>query len=130
MRNQRYTIARTQAMRLASWMIMLVLLLATPSTLLAQTPDNGTPAFPFDSPLPLPLVTPLPTPTETVTPTPTATLTPTPTPTQDLSDAVLQVSPLRVAPDDRPLDNTGALGWLVAALALVLAGAVLMAIKK
>ena len=115
-----------KAKQLARWMIVLALLLAAPSTLLAQAPDNGTPAFPFDSPL----VTPLPTPTETVTPTPTATLTPTPTPTQDLSSAVLQVSPLRVAPDDRPLDNTGALGWLVAALALVLAGAVLMAIKK
>jgi len=130
MPTQRRVAFGAKAKLLARWVIALALLLATPSTLLAQTPDNGTPAFPFDSPLPLPLITPLPTPTETVTPTPTTTLTPTPTPTQDLSSAVLQVSPLRVAPDDRPLDNTGALGWLVAALALVLAGAVLMAIKK
>lgn len=128
MRNQRYKLANSQAMLLASWMIVLVLLLATPATLLAQAPDNGTPAFPFDSPLATPLVTP--TPTETATATPTTTPTLMPTPTQDLSSAVLQVSPLRVAPDDRPINSTGAVLWLVAALTLVLAGAVLMTIKK
>lgn len=130
MPTQRHIAFGAKAKLLARWVIVLALLLTPSSTLLAQAPDNGTPTFPFDSPLLPPLVTPLPTPTETVTPTPTATLTPTPTPTQDLSSAVLQVSPLRVAPDDRPLNNTGALGWLIAALALVLAGAVVMAVRK
>lgn len=111
-------------------MIVLVLLLAAPTALLAQAPGNGTPIFPFDSPLNPPLSTPTATLTATLTATATPTLTPTPTPTQDLSSAVLQVSPLRVAPDDRPLNNTGALLWLVAALALVLAGAVVMTVRK
>lgn len=114
-------------------MIVLVLLLAAPNALLAQAPDNGTTIFPFDSLLNTPLPTPtatLTTAAPTLTPTLTPTPTPTPTPTQDLSSAVLQVSPLRVAPDDRPLNNTGALLWLVAALALVLAGAVVMTVRK
>lgn len=126
MRNQRHRVAGAKTTQLASWMIVVALLLATPATLLAQAPGNGTPIFPFDSPLP----TPLPTSTATITATPTATPTLTPTPTQDLSSAVLQVSPLRVAPDDRPINTTGALLWLVAALTLVLAGAVVMAVRR
>lgn len=114
------------SVKAACGVIVLVLLLATPTALLAQAPDNGMPILPFDSPL----STPLPAPTATLTATATPTLTPTPTPTQDLSSAVLQVSPLRVAPDDRPLNNTGALLWLVAALAFVLAGAVVMTVHK
>jgi hypothetical protein len=143
MSNQRHTVAGAKTTQLASWVAVVttvlttvLALLITPSTLLAQTPDNGTPAFPFDSPLATLIATP--TPTETVTATPTAapTLTPTatatllPTPTQDLSSAVLQVSPLRVAPNDLPISNTGALLWLAAALILVLAGAVVMAVRK
>ena len=123
MSNSRPTAASVKA---ACGLIVLVLLLAAPTALLAQAPGNGTPIFPFDSPLNPPLSTP----TATLTATATPTLTPTPTPTQDLSSAVLQVSPLRVAPDDRPLNNTGALLWLVAALALVLAGAVVMTVRK
>lgn len=144
MSNQRHIVAGAKATQLASWVAVvttvlttvLTLLLTTSSTLLAQAPDNGTPAFLFDSPLATLIVTP--TPTETVTATPTAapTLTPTatatllPTPTQDLSSAVLQISPLRVAPNDLPISNTGALLWLAAALTLVLAGAVIMAVRK
>ncbi|HHW88302.1 MAG TPA: hypothetical protein GX400_19115 [Chloroflexi bacterium] len=119
MHHPRHAVATIQA---ACGAIVLLLLLATSTALLAQAPDNGTPTLPFDSPL----TAPAPTATWTATATPTLT----PTPTQDLSSAVLQVSPLRVAPNDRPLNNTGAMLWLVAALALVFAGAVVMAIKK
>lgn len=111
---------------------MLVLLLAAPTVLLAQAPENGTPTAPFDSPLITPTVAATATDvaTATDTATATATLTPSPTPTQDLSSAVLQVSPLRIAPDDRPINNLGAMLWLVAALTLVLAGAVVMTVRK
>lgn len=127
MRNLRHTVARVKA---ACGVIVFVLLLTMPTVLLAQAPGNGTPTFPFDSPLATPSLTPQPTPAATVTATPTATPTLTPTPTQDLSSAVLQVSPLRVAPDDRPISNTGAILWLVAALTLAFAGAVIMVVKK
>lgn len=122
MHHPRHAVATIQA---ACGAIVLVLLLATSTALLAQAPDNGTPTLPFDSPL----MAPTPTATWTAIWTVTATPTLTPTPTQDLSSAVLQVSPLRVAPNDRPLNNTGAMLWLVAALALVFAGAVVMAVK-
>jgi hypothetical protein len=88
----------------------------------AQTPIIGTPAFPFDSPLATPLATP--------TPTPTSTVTPSPTPTVDLATAVLQVSPLRVTPEARPAGASSALLWIIAAVALVFAGAVVMAVAQ
>lgn len=125
--NHRYMLARILA---TCWVIVFGLLLTMPAALRAQAPDNGTPTFPFDSPLPTPPSTPTPTATATATSTATSTPTSTPTPTQDLASAVLQVSPLRVAPDDRPLNNTGALLWLVAALSLVLVGALIMVVKK
>jgi hypothetical protein len=121
MRNPHLTVANVKAV---CRVIVLLLLLAMPGALLAQTPDDGTPIFPFDSPL----IMPLPTATSTATLTATPTLTPTPTP--DFSSAVLQVSPLRVAPDDRPINTTNAMLWLVAALTLVFAGAIVMAVKK
>lgn len=88
----------------------------------AQTPTNATPVFPFDSPLATPLVT--------LTPTPSPTATPPPTPTVDLATAVLQVSPLRVTPDARPAGASSALLWSIAAVVLVLAGAIVMAVAQ
>lgn len=122
--------------RLAVVLAYVTVLCWLPTVLLAQSPDNGPPPQPFDSPLTAPtlLVTPLPTatatPVPTVTPTAAPTATPTPTPTPDLATAVLQVSPLRVAPDARPIAGAGALGWITAALLLVLAGALVMTVSQ
>ena len=100
----------------------LIITVACSAPVQAQTPVTGTPLFPFDSPLATPLATP--------SPTPTPTATPSPTPTVDLATAVLQVSPLRVTPDDRPANQSGALLWIIAAATLVLAGAVVMAVAQ
>ena len=105
-----------------------VALLALPLAALAQTPPaNGDPAAGFGSPIvPPPTATDLPSPT----PTETATATPTFTPTPDLSTAVLQVSPLGIVPDDRPMDTAGALPWLMLAAAIVVAGSAVMVVAQ
>lgn len=111
--------------RRVRWLCTLCTLLcalALAAPVCAQTPITGTPAFPFDSPLATPLATP--------TPTPSPTATPPPTPTVDLATAVLQVSPLRVTPDARPAGASSALLWSIAAVALVFAGAVVMAVAQ
>jgi hypothetical protein len=100
--------------------------------------ENSTPQPAIDSPLlpPTPILTPTATPidTPTVTPTETSTATPSPTPTTtatptpDLAAAALQVSPLRISPDDRPLNESSARPWLALAVALVLTGAIVMLI--
>ncbi len=114
--------------RRLSLIVFAVALLALPLAALAQTPpDNGAPGAGFDSPIvPPPTATALPSPT----PTETATATPTFTPTPDLSTAVLQVSPLGLTPDDRPMDTAGALPWLMLAAAIVVAGSAVMVVAQ
>jgi len=128
-----------------AWAMIVIVFLASPFAVRAQTSDNGapsaqeTPSAPFDSALPTPVATPLPsdTPAPTAPPTstpptstPAVTATPTPTPTDDLAGAVMQISPLKVAPDERPLNNSGAFAWLATALVVVLVGAVVMAAAR
>ncbi len=103
-------------------------LLALPLAALGQTPpDNGDPAGAFVSPIvPPPTATEVPSPT----PTETATATPTFTPTPDLSTAVLQVSPLGLVPDDRPMDSAGPMPWLIVAALIVVAGSAVMVVAQ
>lgn len=135
---QRRRSARRKSKTLCLALAMIVIVFfGSPLDVRAQTSDNGapsaqeTPSAPFDSALPTPLATLLPgdTPMMTATPTsaPAVTAMPTPTPTDNLASAVMQISPLKVAPDDRPFNNSGAFAWLATALVIVLAGAVVMA---
>lgn len=111
-----------------AWAISLVaaMMLCAPAPAGAQAPNDSTPPPPVDSPL-LPATS---TPAPTATPTSTPSPTPTATPTQDLSTAVLQVSPLKLAPDDRPINDIGALSWVTIAALVVLAGAVVMMVAQ
>ncbi|MCB0042443.1 MAG: hypothetical protein M9936_22100 [Caldilinea sp.] len=111
-----------------SLITFVVALFALPLAALAQTPpDNGAPSGGFVSPIvPPPTATEVPSPT----PTETATATPTFTPTPDLSTAVLQVSPLGIVPDDRPMDSAGPLPWLMLAALVVVAGAAVMVVAQ
>ncbi len=110
--------------RLLATKLILLLALILPLAALAQTPpDDGTPAGGFISPIvPLPTATELPIPTATETVTATPTFTPTP----DLSAAVLQVSPLGLVPDDRPLAAAVTTPWLMVAALILVAGAIVM----
>lgn len=122
------------SMRL-NWLIgisIIVVLFALPTAAHAQTPDNGAPQPAVDSPLLPPTPTPSPTLLPTPSPTPTETPSPAPaaTPTPDLSAAVLQVSPLGVAPDDRTITGSSALTWITLAVLIVLAGAVVMTVAQ
>ena len=116
--------------RRLSLIAFFVALLALPLAALAQTPpDNGDPAGAFVSPIvPAPTATEVPSPTPT--PTETATATPTFTPTPDLSTAVLQVSPLGLVPDDRPMDSAGPMPWLIVAALIIVAGSAVMVVAQ
>lgn len=118
--------ARPGAWGMITIAALAVMLLALPATMLAQTPPaNGNPATAFDSP-----IVPPPTATTLPSPTPTETATPTPTATPDLSAAVLQVSPLALVPDDRPMDTAGPLPWLILAAIIVVAGSAVMVVAE
>ncbi len=114
---------------LALWIVAL-----TPALVSAQDAGNAAEQPTIDSPLlpsplpstPSPTSTPSITPTDTPSPTPTAT----PTPTLDLAAAALQVSPLRIAADDRPIVANSAMLWIALAAVIVAAGAGVMVVAQ
>ncbi len=113
---------------------------AAPATLQAQDDGNATAQPTVDSPLlptplaPTPQLTATPTPpppptaTPSATPTDTASPTPTATATFDLAAAALQVSPLRIAADDRPIAAGSAMLWIALSAVIVVAGAGVMVV--
>lgn len=119
---------RWQRLLFSTCAAALLFLAGLPGSARAQEPVIGTPLPPIDSPL-FP-ATPTPSPTATAIPTDTPSPTPSATPTIDLATAVLQVSPLRLTPDDRPMQDFSALLVVVSALLLVLAGAIVMAVAQ
>lgn len=112
--------------------LLIVLLVSAPAPVYAQGVGNVTEQPTIDSPLlptaspstPWPTATPsamsTATPTDTPSPTPTATATP------DLAAAALQVSPLHIAADDRPIGASSALLWIALSALIVVIGAGVM----
>ena len=88
------------------------------------------PATPLPPATPSPLPPPSPTATPSVTPTETASPMPTATATLDLAAAALQVSPLRITADDRPITASSALVWIALAALIVVAGAGVMLVAQ
>ncbi|GIK73790.1 MAG: hypothetical protein BroJett021_27780 [Chloroflexota bacterium] len=112
---------------IALWIIAL-----TPALVSAQDVENAAEQPTIDSPLlpsPSP-ATPSPTSTPSTTPTDTPRPTPTATPTLDLAAAALQVSPLRIVADDRPIAANSAMLWVALAATIVAAGAGVMVIAQ
>lgn len=118
--------------------------IAAPAHIYAQSTGSATEQPAIDSPLlptvapatpqptatPSPLPPPSPTATPSVTPTETASPMPTATATLDLAAAALQVSPLRITADDRPIAASSAMLWIALAVVIVMAGASVMVVAR
>lgn len=115
-------------------LIGVLMVMASPARVAAQGGDEYTVQSTVESPL-----TPTalqraseesPSVTSTLTLTPTPSPMPTETATPDLVAAALQVSPLRIAPNDRPIDSRDALLWIALAALIALAGAIVMMVAQ
>lgn len=105
-----------------------VLASALPAALSAER-WPAVPSF-QQSPLATPDLEPVATDTPTEPPAATATPTAIAPPTPDLAAAVIQVSPLAVAPGDAPLAGRETLPWIAAAVTLILVGGMVMAMSR
>jgi len=120
--------SRTRQRRRLAIILFTLSLLALPLAALAQSqPDSTDRAAGFTSPI-VPSATAVDLPSPTVTEAATATLALTPTP--ELLAAVLQVSPLGLVPDDRPMEAAGAMPWLIVAALIVVAGAAALVVVQ
>lgn len=104
-------------------------LAGTPASALSAERWPAVPSF-QQSPLATPALEPVATDTPTAVPAATATPTVVTPPTPDLAAAVIQVSPLAVAPGDAPLAGRETLPWIAAAVTLILVGGMVMAVSR